>query len=531
MDVASYIAGELSRRGVRFVFGVPGGPSIPYIEAWRHHGIEFILTSHEGAAGVMADVTGRLSGIPGVCHATFGPGATNMSTGVGSAYLDRSPVIAFTTELSDSMMGRTTQMGIDHQGLFRPLTKRSFRLSPENAPGVMEEAFAIACAELPGPVHIGLPADIAGREVAAGSYKPPEVSVSTGTAPRSEVLKMLREARRPVIAAGLTAVRKGIGTMLGQFLAASPMPVVLTPMARDLIPADHPCYAGVLFHALSDRLVKITGDADLVIGTGYDPVEYNYESWLSPGTKLLHFGTVPVDMPPQLQVHTVTGEPADWFTLLEEARPGGYQGCEKIIGEVRSRIRDVFAERVSAWGPVAALAILRELIPETAILTCDVGSHLHLAGQYWKTGEKGRMIITNGWSAMGFGIPSALAAALNDRNRTVVAVTGDGGFLMTAGEMMTARRYDLNIKVMVISDRELNLIRVKKAWKGLDPYGTTLVSGDLFGSNHFLGLPVYSAHDMTSATKAVTAALASHGPTIVNAVVDGSDYEKLVVRQ
>jgi acetolactate synthase I/II/III large subunit len=123
VTIAEYIANQLFNQGVRYVFGIPGGPSIPYMEAFRSAGIEFILTSNEATAGIMADVTGRLTGIPGICHATFGPGATNITTGIGGALLDRSPVIVFTSEMSDNMLNRTTQMNINHQILFEPITK------------------------------------------------------------------------------------------------------------------------------------------------------------------------------------------------------------------------------------------------------------------------------------------------------------------------------------------------------------------------------------------------------------------------
>ena len=157
MTVADYLADQLFKSGIRHVFGVPGGASLPWIEAFRNAGIEFILTTGEAAAAIMADVTFRLTGIPGVCHATFGPGATNISTGTGCAFLDRSSVIVLTSEMEDQMIRRTTQMNIDHQQLFRPLTKATFRLKPENAPEIITKAFKICREEYPGPVHIGLP--------------------------------------------------------------------------------------------------------------------------------------------------------------------------------------------------------------------------------------------------------------------------------------------------------------------------------------------------------------------------------------
>jgi acetolactate synthase-1/2/3 large subunit len=165
MTISEYIANQLFNQGVRYVFGIPGGPSIPYLEAFRAAGIEFILTSNEASAGIMADVTARLTGIPGICHSTFGPGATNIATGIGGALLDRSSVIVFTSEMSDLMVNRTTQMNINHQKLFEPLTKATFRLSQDNVAEVMEAAFRLCKGPCPGPIHIGLPSDISEMEV------------------------------------------------------------------------------------------------------------------------------------------------------------------------------------------------------------------------------------------------------------------------------------------------------------------------------------------------------------------------------
>ena len=164
MTIAEYIANQLHKQGVKYIFGIPGGLSVPYLEAFRSAGLEFILTSNEASAGIMADVTARLTGIPGICHATLGPGATNISTGVGGALLDRSPVIVFTSEMDDRMINRTTQMNINHQKLFEPLTKATFRMGPNNVKELLESAFRLCRTTCPGPVHIGLPAGIAEME-------------------------------------------------------------------------------------------------------------------------------------------------------------------------------------------------------------------------------------------------------------------------------------------------------------------------------------------------------------------------------
>ncbi|MBK8882067.1 MAG: thiamine pyrophosphate-binding protein [Bacteroidales bacterium] len=530
MTIADYIASQLSEHGVRYVFGIPGGPSIPLMEALRNAGIEFILTSNEAAAGIMADVSARLTGIPGVCHSTFGPGATNIATGVGGAFLDRSPVIVFTSEMDDRMIYRTSQMNINHQKLFEPITKATYRLSEGNYAEVLESALGLCLDGYPGPVHIGLPADICDREAVitdTPGYKPVRGNLNNNI---QKILTLLDRSRRPVIAVGLTAARLDIGTGLISFLEKYKIPVIITPMAKGIIPENHPCYAGVLFHSLSDYLEDITGKSDLVIGLGYDPVEFNYESWM-PEIPLLHFDIQETDMPPGINAEQYSGPPEEWFRILGNLNQGSLIFEQSLIADIRGEMLAVFNGFTHHFGPSAALKILREELPSDVTLTTDVGSHLHLIGQYWHTGSRGKIIMTNGWSGMGFGIPAALAAQLTNRQSTVVCVTGDGGFLMNAGEIITAKRYGLPVIIVVFSDGELNLIKVKQSWKNLSPYGTTLYQDDLFGSGIFLGVKVLRADSDDSMRKSIIEALAENEPVIINAVIDPEEYRWLIVRR
>lgn len=530
MTIAEYIANQLFRSGVRYVFGIPGGPSLPFIEAFRLAGIEFILTSNEGSAGVMADVTGRLTGKPGVCHATFGPGATNISTGIGGALLDRSPVIVFTSEMDDTMLNRTTQMNINHQKLFEPLTKATFRLNPQNVYEVMDNALRLCTEEYPGPVHIGLPAGIAGVEADDLTVTSPGARQIKHDNDTERIISLLERSRRPVMAVGLTAARNAVGQKLKLFLDRYRMPVVITPMAKGLLAEDHPSYSGVLFHALSDYLGDVFQKADLIIGLGYDQVEYNYESWI-PDIPLIHFNTIKTDLPDIANVIQFTGTPDEWFEMLENLNAGSLIFEQASVKNVRSEMLTVFDSHTLHFGPVSALRILRRELPEDAVITSDVGSHLHLLGQYWETRGTGKVIMTSGWSGMGFGLPSALAASINIPAATVVCITGDGGFLMNAGEIITARRYSLPVIVVVFSDGELNLIRLKQEWRNLKIYGTVMYQDDLFGADRFFGVRVLKADSDETMETAIREALSLKEPVIINAAVDPGDYRWLVVRQ
>ena len=454
--------------------------------------------------------------------------------------------------MPDEWLGRTAQMNIDHQALFRPLTKATYRLSAGNAAEVIDNSLDLANEEYPGPVHIGLPSDMAGHEVRHMPANSGPVSgysgMSVGAAltPGGSAVKgnsgpgmeegergsnegragvLISSARRPLIAAGLTAMRTGAGRALVRLLEERGVPVVVTPMAKGIIPQDHPCYAGVLFHALSNRLKKLIGAADLVIGLGYDPVEYNYESWL-PGVPLVHFDTRKSDLRINGAIECIS-EPEDWFRILSPLR--GSEEMTALAAEARLEIRKLLYRESPGFSPVTALSLLRELLPPEAVVTADVGSHLHLLGQMWDV-KRGKLIMTNGWSAMGFGLPAAVAAALADRVNPVVCITGDGGFLMHAGEIVTARRHGLKIIVVVFSDGELNLIKVKQAWKNIDPYGIHVCSGPLFSADRFLGVDVLRVTDPAGMRSAVGKALLSGDSVIIEAAVDPGIYGDLIVR-
>lgn len=536
MLIEDFIAQKLRDAGVRRFFGIPGGPSIPYMEAFRRAGIEFVLTTHESSAAMMADVTARLTGVTGVCHGTFGPGAVNLASGVGGALLDRTPMLVLTTEMPDAWLGRTAQMNIDHQALFRPLTKGTCRLSAGNAGEVLERALDLANREYPGPVHIGLPSDLAGSRVRPGVASPPSSVLEGESEPASRrageseaadgrAAVLIASSCRPLIAAGLTAMRTGAGRALVRFLEGRNVPVIVTPMAKGVIPYDHHCYAGMLFHALSDRLEGLIREADLVIGLGYDAVEYNYESWL-PQVPLVHFDTMPSDLRIKGAIEIVSG-PDRWFSTL--APLNGSTVMTRLAAEARKSIREGLCSEAPGLNPSRVLTLLRESLPSEATVTADVGSHLHLLGQMWDV-QKGRLIMTNGWSSMGFGLPAAVAAAMTGTGEPVVCVTGDGGLMMHAGEMITATRLGLKIIVIVFSDGELNLIKVKQSWKKVDPYGIQLYSGSLFRTGTFLGAEVIRVTDGKGMRAALDRALCPEGPVIIEVAVDPALYGDLIVR-
>ena len=331
------------------------------------------------------------------------------------------------------------------------------------------------------------------------------------------------------MAIGLTAARYRLHQVIRQFADKNNIPVVVTPMAKGIVPENHPCYAGVLFHARSDMVAQVYRQADLVIGLGYDPVEFNYESWM-PGVPLIHIDTEKADITADYEVACdITGDLAEALSYLNSLQLPVYHWVLKEVKENKARLYQALQAREGeGLTPPDLFTVLQDTIPEDAILTGDVGAHLHLLGQLWKTPEPGKFIMTNGWSTMGFGIPAAIAAKLCRPQTTVVCVTGDGGFLMNCGELMTARRMGIAVVVIVLCDKKLSLIEVKQERKKVFPYGTALYEGDYFGAERFLGVPVWQVHDRSELKATLQKAFAYSGPVIIEAVVDGTVYKDMI---
>ncbi len=542
ITVAQQVINTLKELGVKHVFGVPSGGWVDYMEAMRTtDGIDFVLATHEGGAGFMADVCGRITGVPGVCFGTFGPGATNLATGVGSAYLDRSPMIALTDEMADDKRDRIVQMNIDHQALFAPITKKTTRLEADTIREILFDAAQVALSGVPGPVHVGLPAGMSSviidsENTADAEKKPLAVKVAQAASEEKieQMLSLFNQAKKPVIALGMRAVTSNVQEQIIALAERCKVPVVISPMAKGLLSESHPCYAGVLFHALSDVVGQTHQQADLVLSIGYDEIEFNYEDWMPNTAPLVSIDIVETDL--DSNNYTLACDVIGNIKTSVEALLNSVDANEKDwdLAALAIRKSDMFARMSSkkdAFGPCAALGILREKLPQDGIMTCDVGAHIHLIGQKWPTPKPGLQIMTNGWSAMGFAIPSAITAKLCNPATPVCSVVGDGGFLMTAGELAVAVREKLKIVFVLFTDNDLALIRIKQEKKANPIYGTPIRERGTIGGDNIFGVPVLKAFDSAEFNSALDDAFAQEGPVIVEAILNSREYDDLVLRK
>ncbi len=532
--VARSLIEALKDVGVRYVFGVPSGNWVDYLEALRTtEGIEFVLVSNEASGGFMADVHWRLTGNIAACFGTFGPGACNLSTGVCGGYLDRSPMIVLADEMPDAMLSRTVQMNMDHQAFFKPITKSQARLTPESVRSTVYRAYETACSEVPGPAYIGLPAgmgtDPAGDEDVGLPKSAPIDNPDASSLTKMET--MFVRSRKPVMALGITSLRAGVRELALAAADKFRIPMVLTPMAKGMVPEGHASYAGVLAHALADRVGRTHSQADMVLGIGYDPVEINYEDWMPP-VPLIHVDTVPADIDRELypEVLDVTGNIRAALERLLASDHGPKDWDLDALAERRSAM---FAELNASEGKFnarAALCLLRDTLPEDSILTCDVGAHLHLIGQAWKTHSPECQLMTNGCSSMGFGIPAAISAKLSRPEREVACVTGDGGFLMMVGELATAMRLRTKVIFVLMTDSSLSLIAIKQENKHHPGYGTRLFGNSYGSTGCFFGVPVKAASTVEEYAEALAWATKADGPVVIEAFIKKMDYDGLILQ-
>jgi acetolactate synthase-1/2/3 large subunit len=511
------------------VFGVPSGPVLPLIEALRRSSVEFVLTASETSAGFMASAVGYLTGVPGVCVSTVGPGATNLTTGVGCACLDRLPVLALTCNVPSGWLQRRIQMRIDHHELFRPLSKASISLRQDSVAQSIQRAMTLASQEPPGPVHLDFPEDVALADAVECSKA--ETSPAVLQDRSSEIVKVvqdsLRASRRPLVITGLSFTRSRAAHELLKFIERQGLPFATTLHAKGFLPENHRNAVGVIGRARRTDVKRFIDRADLIIAIGYDPIEINYEEWVG-NRPILHFSTEAAESGSNLRF--IWNAECDLDAAILAIAKVERVGNDWTLAEIQEHHRTLDCALRPATATFAAhhaLDILRHKLPVDGILAYDVGAHTHQIATQWRTDLPHTLLATNGWSSMGYGMPAAYAAKLVHPDASVVAVVGDGCFQMTAGELSLARRQNLHVPVIVLNDGWLGLMKVKQERK------TYALSGVYLGAPpesppHYFGVPCRAAKNAEQFAAALDWAFALKGPSVIEAFIDATAYSATV---
>jgi acetolactate synthase I/II/III large subunit len=536
MNNADLIVATLKANGITHGFGIPSGNVLPLMEAMRKGGVEFVLTAHEGSAGFAADVMGRMTGAPGLAIATLGPGATNLATGVGCAWLDRSPMLAITCNLNTDQLGRRIQMWIDHQALFKPITKATLRLERGAIAATLAHAIALSLSEPKGPVHLDLPEDVAlaaTDEQVERAATPAKLAAAPDAA-IARARELIAEAKRPIAVIGSSAMRLADANLLRRVIERHNLPFATTTMAKGMLDEEHPLSLGCIERACRQIQRKFLRSADLIIGLGYDTIEVEYEAWID-DRPLLQIDIDPVDVAPSVRlVHQVTGDLASSLARLVALPPATNRWAAAMLAEHRrcfaAALRPAGNGFTAQTFPVfAAIDAVRRALPRTGVLAFDVGAHTHQIASQWTAYAPKTFQITNGWSSMGFGLPGAIAAKLARPDLPVVCLIGDGCFQMTCGEVATAKRLGLTLPIVVLDDRWLALIKVKQLRRQFPFYGTELQAEDYREPpSHYFGVPALGVKSADALEIAVKTALKAQGPTVIEAVVDSEHYVETV---
>lgn len=527
----------LEAEGVEYIFGIPGEETLELMEAIeRSKQITFITTRHEQGAAFMADVYGRLTHRPGVCLATLGPGATNLVTGVADANMDGAPVIAITGQAGTERLHLTSHQSVDLVQLFGPITKRSKQIVlPDTTPEIVRIAFKYATGGKPGAVHIDLPCNVAKMPAPGRPMHPSDIQACA--APQESIDRaaaLIQQAERPLILAGAAAVRQQCGGALTALAEQLHIPVVNTMMAKGIVPWDNRYSMWTIGIPQRDYVDLLFEQASLVICVGYDLVECMPRKWNPNGDKrIVHIGAQAAHINARYQAEVeVIGELTDSLQRIlcctgRTEEPEWAFAIKKRIVEEQEQYRD---DASFPMKPQKILSDVRGVMHPGSILLSDVGAHKMWIARHFNSYMPGTCIISNGFASMGIALPGALAAKLVYPERQVLAVCGDGGFMMNMQELETAKRMGLPFVTLVVTDSSYGLIK----WKQDERFGhhssVDFTNPDLVLLAEAMGCKGYRVTKAEELTSLLEDAFRQSVPSVIDCPIDYTENMRLTER-
>ncbi|WP_013325217.1 acetolactate synthase large subunit [Gloeothece verrucosa] len=527
LNTAELLIRCLENEGVEYIFGLPGEENLHILEALKHSPIKFITTRHEQGAAFMADVYGRLTGKAGVCLSTLGPGATNLMTGVADANLDGAPLVAITGQVGTDRMHIESHQYLDLVAMFAPVTKWNKQIvRPSITPEVVRKAFKVAQSEKPGAVHIDLPENIAAMPVQG---LPLKIDSQEKTYASYRSLNMaataISKANYPLILAGNGIIRSHASEALTEFATALNIPVANTFMGKGAIPYTHPLALWTVGLQQRDIITCAFERSDLIIAVGYDLVEYSPKRWNPDGTKqIIHVGLAPAEIDSSyIPLVEAVGDISD--SLMDILKRADRQGKEnRVAAGLRAELRAEYEYYANDDGfpikPQKIIYDLRQVMGPEDIVISDVGAHKMWMARHYHCDTPNTCIISNGFAAMGIAIPGALAAKLVHPDKKIVAVTGDGGFMMNSQELETALRIGTPFVTLIFNDNGYGLIE----WKQMNQFGESsfikFTNPDFVKFAESMGLKGYRVESAKDLIPILETALKQDVPAVIDCPVD-----------
>ncbi|SFG38256.1 acetolactate synthase-1/2/3 large subunit [Oribacterium sp. WCC10] len=538
MNVAEMLVKALEHEGVKYAFGIPGEENLDFVKALcDSEQIKTVLVRHEQGAAFMADVYGRLTGKAGVCFSTLGPGATNLITGVADANGDGAPLVAITAQVTTEKMPLTSHQYLDLDTLFHPITKRTKMLmSPASVTEITRLAFKYAEGDRPGATHICIPQDVAQMQVPEGAsqklIKRPVLGYERADEDEiAEASAEINRAQHPVILVGHGAVLAGAGKALTEFVNRLHIPVINTMMAKGIVSYKNPYYMCTLGIPWKDYPNIMLDKADLVICIGYDIVELAPSKWNKDVChRIIHIDERIADVNKHYQPDVdVVG---DISHSLEEimlncdvkAEPKEFLDLKKRFD---SELSEYEKDTSFPMKPQRILFDVRKILGPEDIVISDVGAHKMWISRYYNCYKPNTCLISNGFATMGISLPGAIAAKMIYPEKRVLAICGDGGFMMNVQELETAARLNVAMVILVLVDNSYGLIKWKESTIFHEDFCVNFTNPDFVKLAESMSCAGFRVDSAESFIPVMDKAFQCGRPAVVECPVDYAENDKL----
>ncbi len=533
------LVAALENEGVDRIFGVPGEENLDFLESLRNSRIELVLTRHEQAAAFMAATHGRLTGRPGVCLATLGPGALNFSTGAAYAHLGAWPLILITGQKAVMSAKQARFQIVDIVASMKPLTKMTRQIVNAAAiPATVRDAFRVAMEERPGPVHLELPEDIAGEEVEAVPVVPVHpLERPVAAAPALDrAAAAILAAKRPLVMIGAAGSRPWLADDLSAFVTRTRLPFFNTQMGKGAVTGGSNLYMGTAALSEGDYVHEAVARADLIIAVGHDTVEKPpFLMKSGGGPKVIHVGfqsaTVEQVYQPDIEVLGDIGSTVGALADRLEGKLTEDAGMMELRQKILARLNDRAEEDRFPVTPQRLVHDVREAMPEDGIVCLDNGMYKIWFARNYRTHVANTLLLDNALATMGAGLPSAMMASMLYPNRRVLAVCGDGGFMMNSQEMETAVRLALNLVVLILNDSAYGMIRWKQAVDGFEDFGMRFGNPDFVRYAEAYGAKGTRVTAVEDLVPSIQAAFAGGGVHLLDVPIDYSENTRVLVNE
>ncbi len=528
----------LENEGVEYIFGVPGEENLDFLESLHNSSIKLILTRHEQPAGFMAATIGRLTGKPGVCLSTLGPGATNFFTSAAYAQLGAMPMMMITGQKPIHSSKQGHFQIIDTVDMMRPITKYTKQVVHGNRiPTIVREAIRQSEAERPGAVHIELPEDVAAEETHTAPISIHKVRRSDANEKAvNEAITRIENAKSPLFLIGAGANRKLISKMLTKLIDKTGIPFFNTQMGKGVIPEDHSLFLGTAALSDNDYLHCAIDKADLIINVGHDVVEKPPFFMKAGGTKVIHINFVPAEIDevyfPQLEV---VGDIANaLWQIRDRIKPNSEWDFDYFM-KVKRAVDEKVSENADSNHfptiPQRFVADVRAALGAEDIIALDNGVYKVWYARNYPALAPNTVLLDNALATMGAGLPSAMAAKMVNPDRKVVAICGDGGFMMNSQEIETCVRMEMDIVVLILNDNAFGMIKWKQDAMGFKDWGLDFGNPDFVKYAESYGAKGYRVESTEAFLPLLKECTETPGVHIIELPVDYTENAKVLTEE